>query len=196
LAEGDIQAGPAMKEALLRSTSPFTNEPAEYTATISTPTVDRSFDTIAIEGWDFEEYIKSNAIILFNHAANEPPIGKSIAVWRSGLKLKAAMRLAPDEANPMAAKVRHLIDGGYLRAASVAFVPLSWEFARDSSRPNGINFLRQRLIEFSIVNLPSNPQATIDRHPVAVGAGKSGGNGEAQIRRENVLAALKREPAR
>jgi HK97 family phage prohead protease len=168
-----LSALPTRKEAFLGSTSIAGDASYDFTATISTATIDRSGDTIAVPGWKLNEY-RNDPVVFFNHLTSELPIGRSPSVWIAGSKLKAAIKLAPGSANPMSDQVRQLVNDRFLSAVSVGFVPLKWEFAKDRSRPNGINFLEQTLLEFSIVGIPANPEATIDSTPVAIGAGSGG----------------------
>lgn len=185
LVERDIQpalsALPTRKEAFLGSTSIAGDTSYDITATLSTAALDRSGDTIAVPGWKLNEY-RNDPVVFFNHLTSELPIGRSPSVWIAGSKLKAAIKLAPGSANPMADQVRQLVNDGFLSAISVGFIPLRWEFSKDKSRPHGINFLEQTLLEFSIVGIPANPEATIDRTPVAIGAG--GGKSAGDVARE------------
>ena len=163
----------------------------DFSATISTAAVDRMGDSICVSGWRLQEY-RNNPIVFFNHFSAELPVGRS-SVWIAGAKLKAAVKLAPQEANPLAQQVRELVDGGFLSAVSVGFVPTRWQFSRDPARPLGIDFLEQTLLEFSICGVPANPEASIDVVPVSTNAGKTS-QSEAVLRRERELAALRRGP--
>jgi len=198
LVERDIQpalsALPTRKEAFLGSTSIAGDTSYDLTGTLSTAARDRSGDTIAVPGWKLDEY-RTDPVIFFNHLTSELPIGRSPAVWIAGSKLKAAIKLAPGSANPMADQVRQLVNDGFLSAISVGFIPLRWEFSKDKSRPNGINFLEQTLIEFSIVGIPANPEATLDRTPVAIGAGGGGGKSASDLPRSSARAARMAEAA-
>src|SRR5258706_7392055 len=91
----------------------------------------------------------------------------------------------------MSDQVRRLINDRFLSAVSVGFVPVKWEFAKDRSRPNGINFLEQTLLEFSIVGIPANTEATIDPTPVAIGAGSGGKSAGDAAREQRVAEARK-----
>jgi HK97 family phage prohead protease len=48
-----------------------------------------------------------------------------------------------------------------LSATSVGFRPLKWSFSKDRERGGGIDFHEQELLEFSIVTVPANSEATI-----------------------------------
>lgn len=163
----------------------------DFTGTLSTGRVDRMGDTIAIDGWRLDEF-RRNPIVLLNHQNESLPIGRSPAVWVSGAKLKGAITMAPgtDE-------IRKLIEGRFFTAISVGFLPISWEFSKDPSRPFGVDFKSQSLTEFSIVTVPANVDASIDPAPVAIGMGKSNvvsidqSKCEAQLRREAEVARLR-----
>lgn len=168
-----------------------TDKSHDFTATISTADVDRSGDTIAVAGWKLDEFRK-NPVVFINHVSSDLPVARSPSVWTTGGKLKASIKLAPAAANPLAEQVRQLIEGRFLSAVSVGFVPIRWEFAKDSSRPFGINFLEQKLLEFSICGIPANPAAMIDITPVAIGASKTSGKNVLLLQRERELAQLRR----
>lgn len=162
LVEREIQAAlssPAAKE-ILPTTRTAGDAVAGYTFTISTPAIDRMGDSVSLN-WRLSEYLR-NSVVLFGHASDALPIGRSAAVWITGEKLKATVKLAPATANPLAEQVRHLLDGRFLSACSVGFIPLRWEFSKDPARPYGINFLEQTLLEWSIVDIPANQDCLMD----------------------------------
>src|SRR5262249_44398374 len=66
-----------------------TDHDRTFTFTISTPTVDRAGDTIAINGWRLASYRK-NPVVLWSHNGNLLPIGRSTQVWTAGSQLRAA----------------------------------------------------------------------------------------------------------
>jgi HK97 family phage prohead protease len=169
LVERDISPVlPALPIKLVSQPAGDLSTEIDFTATLSTAAVDRSGDSIAVKGWNLNEF-RRNPTVFFNHLSAELPVGRAPSVWISGDRLKGAVKLAPSTANPLAEQVRELIKGGFLSAISVGFVPTKWEFAKDSSRPLGsINFISQTLLEFSVVGLPCNQQALIDRSPVAI----------------------------
>src|SRR6185503_20736340 len=81
-----------------------------------------------------------------------------LQVWREGTRLKAEFELSDD---PAAERVRKQI-GQTLFSTSVGFVPINWSFTKDPGRDYGIDFTEAELLEFSIVTLPANVDATID----------------------------------
>jgi hypothetical protein len=51
---------------------------------------------------------------------------------------------------------------GFIKAGSVGFLPVEWRFADSKDRPFGMDFLKQQLLEFSIVPAPANANALIE----------------------------------
>jgi len=55
-----------------------------------------------------------------------------------------------------------LVKGGFLSATSVSWNPLEWKYSTDRSRPGGIDFLKQELLEVSQVPVPALPAALVE----------------------------------
>jgi hypothetical protein len=57
-----------------------------------------------------------------------------------------------------------LYRGGFLRATSVGFLPKEWREVTDPKRRGmmPLDFVRQELLEYSLVPVPSNPRALLD----------------------------------
>lgn len=119
--------------------------------------VDLAGDTIEPDGWDLSGF-KDNPVALFSHMSWEPPIGKALNVAVVGTKLMGDIQFAEADVYPFADTIYRLIQGKYLRAVSVGFVPLEWNYVNDADR-YGIDFLRQRLLEISVCSIPCNPNA-------------------------------------
>ncbi len=133
-----------------------------YAFTISTARIDRDRDTISVSGWHTDNFMRAGGPVLYAHESRGLPIGRATRVYVEGGALKAEMVFAPAEANPYAEWVRRLVDFGALRATSVGFRPLPGRAAWNEER-NGIDFLEQELLEFSIVPVPSNVDAVRER---------------------------------
>jgi hypothetical protein len=58
--------------------------------------------------------------------------------------------------------VFRLIDAGYINAVSVGFQPIEWEMAKSPDRRGGIDFIKQELLEISVVSLPANANALVE----------------------------------
>jgi HK97 family phage prohead protease len=137
--------------------------------TISTDSVDRERDSIAIAGWDLSNYRK-NPVVLWGHDSERLPIGRGFDVAVEGGALKASVEFIPDdlpEGGAFAESVYRLARGGFIAATSVGFRPLKWTYSTDKDRGAddwfpGIDFQEQELVELSIVTVPANPEALLD----------------------------------
>jgi HK97 family phage prohead protease len=132
--------------------------PRRLRFTISTSTVDRDRDVITQTGWQLDNYLR-NPVVLWAHTSWDLPIARSVAMEPNGAALVATAEFAPADVYPFAETVYQLVQAGYLRATSVGFRPL--EMTYDTER-NGYNFLRQELLEWSIVPVPCNAQCLVD----------------------------------
>jgi len=152
-------APPAKAANVSHSFAVLKGEPdgSSYRWVISTSSVDRMGDTVAVNGWDLTQFRK-NPVVLFAHNSGVLPIGKATSVSVMNNKLVAKMQFA---LTADAGGVRELVDQGFLRAASVGFRPLKWSFAKSTDRPAGIDFHEQELLEFSIVPVPANGDCLI-----------------------------------
>jgi HK97 family phage prohead protease len=167
----------------------------QYTFTVSTASVDRMGDSLKVSGWQLANY-RANPIWLWAHDSTSIPVGRAVKIWTEGGRLKSTVQLAPADANPAAENLRQLLEGGFLFATSVGFLPIAYEFSNDPARKYGIDFSRMDLAEISIVPVPANPDCTID--PAQSGSQQtpkqaSEPNAKAAARRirEREIAALK-----
>ena len=131
---------------------------------ISTGSVDRYRDKINTEGWDLKAY-KKNPVVLFCHDSWSPPIAKAIpsSVVIDGKKLRASAQFVPAEIDPFAELIFQLYLNGFMKATSVGFRPLDYEYIydEDSNRYGGVDFKEQELLEFSCVPVPANSEALV-----------------------------------
>jgi phage head maturation protease len=131
-------------------------------AAISTSTVDRDKEVMNPQGIDYENYNK-NPVVLFAHQYDEPPIGKSLWVKGGRKYVKAKWKWARTQ---KALEIKQLWDGGFLNAVSVGFLPteshepLPVEIQANPELANARRIIdKWELLEFSIVPVPSNPDA-------------------------------------
>ena len=137
--------------------------------TISTDTVDREQDRIALAGWDLANF-KRNPVVLWGHDASRLPIGRAFNLGIEDDALKASVEFIPldtPEGGAFAESVYQLACQGFIAATSVGFRPLKWDYTRDATRGAddwfpGIDFEEQELVELSIVTVPANPEALMD----------------------------------
>ncbi len=120
--------------------------------TISTGSEDREGDVLEPTGIVTAHYMK-NPVVLWGHDYTKLPIGRTRSIAATmDQRIEAAVEFAPGE---FAQQVKTLVDSGFLRAASVGFKPLASEPLDNGGR----RFTKWDLLEWSIVNIPSNPDA-------------------------------------
>jgi HK97 family phage prohead protease len=132
------------------------DSPIEFVA--STEATDRYGDIVRVAGWNLANY-KKNPIALFGHD-HSMPIGTH-KVWTAGLALMSALKLAAAGTSAAVDMARALVQQRVLRAVSVSFLPLEWEYIRDekSKEITGYDFKKQELLEISLVSVPANQEA-------------------------------------
>lgn len=126
---------------------------------LSDETPDRLGDVIASNGWEVSEF-KKNPIALFNHSPNFP-IGKWVNLRVEKGSLRGHLELAAEGTSPRIDEIRKLTEAGILRAVSVGFRPIESQPRKTKSGvlTGGEHFLRQELVETSLVSIPANPNA-------------------------------------
>lgn len=122
---------------------------------MSDATPDRYDDVIEPTGWILENFQK-NPIALFGHNSSFP-IGKWSDLRIENNALRGRLRMAPEGTSSRIDELRRLIDAGILRAVSVGFIPVEME-EREGSK-YGTRFIKQDLVETSLVSVPANPNA-------------------------------------
>jgi HK97 family phage prohead protease len=158
-------------------------------------------DTIDPTGWDLGPFLK-NPVALFGHDSSAPPIGRASNVTVENGKLMGDIEFAPAETYAFADTIYKLVVGKYLNAVSVGFLPLEYDFSEDDSRPWGLDFKLQELMEISVVPVPANSNALagarskgIDTRPLVAWAEKTlDGGGKVIIPRKE-LEALRKQAA-
>ncbi|WP_091524620.1 HK97 family phage prohead protease [Paenimyroides ummariense] len=150
-----------VRDAVIRAITDEQKEKRQAEFVISTEAVD-TYDTVfKIDGWDLERYNRS-PIVFYNHKSwsDDPDmiIGTS-EVRVEGNQLIALLTL--EEGNPVADTVWRKIQNGTLRMASIGANPIEWRWGDfdKGENPDVIYFIRQELLEWSIVPVGSNPDA-------------------------------------
>jgi HK97 family phage prohead protease len=150
-----------VRNAVIRAITDEQKEKRQAEFVISTEAVD-TYDTVfKIDGWDLERYNRS-PIVFYNHKSwsDDPDmiIGTS-EVRVEGNELIALLTL--EEGNPVADKVWRKLEAGTLNMASIGANPIEWRWGDfdKGENPDVIYFIRQELLEWSIVPLGSNPDA-------------------------------------
>jgi HK97 family phage prohead protease len=148
------------------------SNPNTFRFTCSDESEDLVSDVIKQSGWmNLPEFEEKNGVGLWAHDSSEPPIGrwKNIAVIAG--KLKGDLEFIPEEIYPFAGMLAKMVKGGFLNAVSVGFAPVEWEYSKDKKRPNGMNFLKQKLLEISLCPVPCNQNAIIDARSAGIDTG-------------------------
>lgn len=144
----------------------------ELQFTISTDSVDRMGDTIDVKGWKLDAYRK-NPVVLWAHDNESLPVGKATKVWIEDGKLKATAEFTPEGMARFNDTVFDMLKGGFLNAVSVGFMPEDYKFTESADRRFGIDFLKQELLEFSVVSVPANSEALIENALAALASGRA-----------------------
>lgn len=128
---------------------------------ISTASRDRDFDTINQEGWELTHY-RSNPVVLWAHdSRSRPPIANSTREELEDGDLVSTAKFPEANIFAFADLVFELIAGGFLHAASVGFMPDEWDIVDYPDGGWGFRFMRQELLEWSVVPIPANPEALV-----------------------------------
>lgn len=127
---------------------------------ISTAAVDRDGDTINPKGWDTEHYMR-NATVLWAHDYSQLPVAKTVHLETTCDGLAAIAEFPEKGIYPFADIVYDMLKGGFLNATSVGFHPI--ESMPAKGRDRGFDYSKQSLVEWSIVPVPSNPEALAQR---------------------------------
>jgi HK97 family phage prohead protease len=128
--------------------------------TLSTESVDRDSDRVAVEGWQLDNY-RRNPVVLWAHDHSQPPVARSQTIGVEVDGLVAQARFTPKDLYPFGYMTFQLYAEGFLNAVSVGFRPLAWRWSEEEGRERGIDFLHQELLEFSCVPVPANPDTLV-----------------------------------
>lgn len=127
------------------------------TFTLSDETPDRMGDIVSANGWDLTNF-RRNPIALWNHLSSHP-----IGVWENlrveETSLRGDLRLAPKGTSERIDEIRKLVEAGILKAVSVGFRPITSQPRKMGEKHIGEHFLKQELVETSLVSVPANPNA-------------------------------------
>lgn len=127
------------------------------TFVLSDETPDRMGDVIKADGWVLTNF-KKNPIALFGHRSDFP-VGSWANLRVENTALLGDLQLAPRGTSARIDEVVSLVEADVLRAVSVGFRPMKSE-PRNPEKPyDGELFIKQELVECSVVAVPANPNA-------------------------------------
>ena len=137
-------------------------------------TLDRDTERIDPDGWNLKGY-KDNPVVLWGHDPTIPAIGSMTKGPRKstgdkGVEITGSVTFDADD--PLAVLIQGKVDKGIITKGSVGFRATKVEWVDDPKDPTSLIYREQELYEFSIVNIPSNPNAGAKRdvEPVDVKA--------------------------
>ncbi len=132
-------------------------DPRDYV--LSDENVDRYGEVITAGGWNLQNF-KNHPIALFNHHS-DAIIGRWENVRIEGRKLLGRLILAAEGTSATVDEVRRLWQQKMLRAVSVGFRPLDKEKLSETADEyfGPFRYLKQELVEASLVAVPANPNA-------------------------------------
>lgn len=124
----------------------------------SDESVDRDNDVIKVDGWNAENWVKTGSLI-YGHDPSSPfnVVGSAEGAEVRDGKLYLYSRLAKKGTSPTHDAIRSLIDQKILKGVSVGFKSTDWE----ANEHGGRNFLKQELLEISLVPVPANSNAHV-----------------------------------
>jgi len=147
--------------------------------TISTSHVDRDGDIIDQGGWDLDEY-KKNPVVLWAHDSTAPPVARANSTYLApstakdadaeAIHLMSVAEFPSRDLYPFGNMVGRLYKNGFLHGASVGFLPVEYEISKDKDREGfaPIDFKKQRLLEWSAVPVPSNPEGLVQARSAGI----------------------------
>jgi HK97 family phage prohead protease len=148
----------ALVGVLERDTGATPNRRVRFVA--SDESVDRYGDIIRANGWQLDAF-RRNPVLLFSHQSRQLPVGKVEPIAVEGTRLIAHAEFTPAGMNDFADTVFAMVDGGFLNAVSVGFMPLASPnpLFDENKYLTGFEYVAQELLELSVVPVPANPNA-------------------------------------
>ena len=143
---------------------------------LSTFNKDRHGTVLNQDNWNLDNY-RANPVIAYQHTLSggmctdpnpDYVIGKSISIGVGGVgldrQLMASAHFEPAEVNPLAEKIFRKVLFGSLSRSSVGFMEVGDGAYGEGEEAEGRSeetyyFSGQELLEWSVVNIPSNPHA-------------------------------------
>ncbi|MBB4422308.1 HK97 family phage prohead protease [Bradyrhizobium sp. CIR48] len=133
---------------------------------ISNQTVDRYNDTVSLN-WNLGNFRRA-PVVLWAHDDYIPAIGRAEETRVENGALRSTAVFAERDVHPLADTVYRLLVGKFINACSVGFIPLRAKPTSDKNRPGGVDILEQELLEFSVCNIPANPDCLVQARSAGV----------------------------
>ena len=160
-------------EGQLRGLEDNVEETRKVTFIASTSSVDRHGTVVNQKNWNIEKF-NANPIVGYQHnvyggeeANPDDQLGSARAYFETVKKgaveeqqLMVDITFEPRDINEKADKIFRKIQHGSLRAVSVGFIPVADDNgSMGENREGAFHYFGQGLLEISVVNIPSNPDA-------------------------------------
>jgi HK97 family phage prohead protease len=124
---------------------------------ISDDSIDAHGTILSPDGWNLARFEK-NGVFSYQHnlhsEINPDYVLGPATAYKEGSQLIGRATFETENINPLAEKIYKKVKNGTLKAVSVGFIPKSQHLDGDV-----VVFDEMELLEFSIVNIPSNPNA-------------------------------------
>ena len=136
-----------------------------FIATASTEDEDRDKDIIRQNGWQLKNY-KNNPVVPWSHNYYEPPKAKSLKTWITNKKKgspKLMFKPQFDMSDMKSIELFNKYKNGFLSTFSVGFKGIDFNWRDEDNRwYGGMEFIKQELLEISLVTVPANPYANVN----------------------------------
>jgi HK97 family phage prohead protease len=146
--------------------SSISGQKRSFNITISTAFRDRMQDSVSLN-WQLKNYWR-NSPVLWCHDSSIPAVARGENTRVEGNALRSTAVFPERGVYPFADLICDLIDKKFLNASSVGFIPLKMVPSKDKNRPGGYDILEQELLEYSIVNIPANPECLIQARSAGI----------------------------
>lgn len=134
-------------------------------AYISTYQIDRDGDRFMKGGLKTENY-KKNPVVLWAHNPMNLPIAKTVDLAEDDIGYLATGEF--DEEGQLSSQVLSLMRRGFLNATSIGFMPTKYAIENRDGGAKGYVFMEAELLEWSVVNIPSNPGALAQKETALI----------------------------
>lgn len=151
----DLMCREAMRKDVVSKIRSLDKDNRSFDIVISTATPDRHRDVIDIKGWKLKNF-KTNPVVQWAHSHYMPAIAASKRTVVEGTELIGTPKFPPVDTYPFADMIFNLYAADILRASSVGMLPLKWAYNEER---RGYDFMVQELLEYSLCNVPANPEA-------------------------------------
>lgn len=155
------------KYGIVKALSKEVEDTREVDFIISSEIKDRSGHRLLLDRWDLSNYT-SNGVVGYQHnvwgggMCSDPDpdfmMGPGKA-WKVDDFLLGSVKFEPESINPLAEKIFRKVLHGTLKSASVGLVETNEDKSFTDEKDGAYVLGGQELVEWSIVNIPANPDA-------------------------------------